>query len=115
MPVTITLTDPLAEQLSVRAKKQDLQVEEFVFNILNNALILTNRDVLNPEEVVAKIKATTPDLKNIHPATDSLLEALRNAPDYPEFDLESWEKEWADVEREMKAVTRANDIAEGRR
>jgi plasmid stability protein len=114
MSVTITLTDPLAEQLRIRAKRQHLQVEELVFTILKNALQPANQNVLTPEEVVAKIKATPPTPKNIRPATGSLLEALRNAPDYPDFDLETWEKEWADVEREMKAVTRANALAEGR-
>ena len=114
MSVTITLTDPLVKQLRIQARRQHLQLEELVFNILNNALTPANQDVLTPEEVVAKIQATPPNPMNIHPATGSLREALHNAPDYPDFDLESWEKEWANVEREMKAVTRANDIAEGR-
>ena len=38
----------------------------------------------------------------------------QNAPDDPDFDLESWRQQWAAVEAEMKAITRANDMAEGR-
>ncbi len=30
-----------------------------------------------------------------------------------EFDLDAWQNEWATIENEMKAVTRANEIAEG--
>ena len=33
----------------------------------------------------------------------------------PEFDLGVWEQEWAVVESQIRATTRANDIAEGRR
>jgi hypothetical protein len=47
------------------------------------------------------------------PATGLLAEALKNAPHDPDFDLETWTKEWAAVEAEIKAITRANDIAEG--
>ena len=114
MSITITLTDPLAEQLRIRATRQHLQLEEFVFILLKNVLQPANQDILAHEDVVAKIKATPPTLKNIRPATSSLLETLRHAPDYPDFDLEAWEKQWINVEWEMKARTRANDIAEGR-
>ncbi len=114
MSVTITLTDPLAEQLRIRAGRQHLRLEDFALDILKNALTPAMQDVPTPEDVVAKIQATPPNPKNIHSATGSLLEALRNAPDYPDFDLKSWEKKWSDAEREMKAMTRANDIAEGR-
>ncbi len=114
MPVTITLTEPLTEQLRARAKKRDLQVEDVVFNILNNALTGVSHDTLNPQEVVAKIKATPPNPQNIHSATSSLLEALRNAPNSLDFELKTWEKNWSKVEREIKTITRANNIAEGR-
>ncbi len=114
MPVTINLTDTLAEKLQVRAGMQQISLEKLAVNILNKALEPADEDYPTPEEVVARIKATPPNPANIRPGTGSLAEALQNAPDFPEFDLEAWEKEWAVVEREMKAVTRANDIAEGR-
>jgi len=64
--------------------------------------------------VVAKIQATPPNPANIRPATGSLAEALQNAPDDPDFDLETWIREWSMIEYEMKAITHANSIAEGR-
>ncbi len=115
MSVKITVTDPLAEQLRVQARRQHLQLEDLVFSLLKSALQPLTQEVLSPEEVVEKIKATPPSPRNFRPATDSLLEALCNAPDYADFNHETWEKEWADVERDIKAVVRANDIAEGRR
>jgi predicted DNA-binding protein len=66
------------------------------------------------EEVVAKIRATPSDPSNIHPATQSVVEALANAPYEPPIDLEAWNREWAKVEAELKAMTRADDKAEGR-
>jgi cell pole-organizing protein PopZ len=66
------------------------------------------------EEVVAQIKATPPNPAAIHPATASLADLLLDAPEDPDFDLERWTQQWAAVEAEMKAITRANDIAEGR-
>jgi len=63
---------------------------------------------------VAKIRAMPPNPHGIRPAAGSLAEALRNAPDDPDFDLASWSREWAAVEAEMKAMARADDIAEGR-
>jgi len=66
------------------------------------------------EEVVAKIRGTPSDPSNIHPATQSLAELLAASPEDPSFDLEEWNREWAAVEAEMKAITRANDRAEGR-
>ena len=44
----------------------------------------------------------------------SLAEALQNAPHDPDFDLETWTRQWDAIEAEMKAIDRADDIAEGR-
>jgi prevent-host-death family protein len=59
------------------------------------------------------IKATPPNPNNVHPATASLADLLREAPDEPDFDLESWTQQWNAIEAEMKAREWANDIAEG--
>jgi prevent-host-death family protein len=70
----------------------------------------------DPELValVDRIKATPPNPAAIHPATASLAELLQNAPEDPDFDLESWTQQWQAIEAEMKAIDRADDIAEGR-
>jgi plasmid stability protein len=113
MTVTITLPDDVKAQLQREAEAQDRSVEEVALGILSGALRPASAFPA-PEDVVAKIKATAPDPHNIRFARGSLAAALRAAPDDSDFDLVQWEREWAAVEREMKAMTRANDVAEGR-
>lgn len=60
------------------------------------------------------IEATPPNPAAIHPATASLADLLEDAPEDPDFDLERWTQQWAAVEAEMKAIDRADDIAERR-
>lgn len=136
MTLTITLPEKIAEQLQRKAKERHLSAVEVAIDLLENALdeqadfhpALANGKTLiaatddevetispTPEEVVAKIKALGPsDPRNIRPATGSLAQALRSIPSDPDFDFEEWNRQWAEVEAEMKAITRANDIAEGR-
>ena len=73
--------------------------------------------IRNDPELVAlveRIKATPPNPAAIHPATASLAELLQDAPEDPDFELETWTRQWAAIEAEMKAIDRADDIAEGR-
>jgi hypothetical protein len=73
--------------------------------------------IRNDPELVAlveRIKATPPNPAAIRPATGSLAEALQNAPEDPNFDLKTWTRQWDAIEAEMKAMDRADDIAEGR-
>ncbi|MCP4538307.1 MAG: type II toxin-antitoxin system Phd/YefM family antitoxin [Chloroflexi bacterium] len=73
--------------------------------------------IRNDPEMIAlveRIKATPPNPATIRPATGSLAEALQNAPEDPDFDLETWTRQWKAIEAEMKAIDRADDIAEGR-
>lgn len=73
--------------------------------------------IRNDPEMIAlveRIKATPPNLAAIHPATASLGDLLQNAPEDPDFDLETWTQQWATIEAEMKAIDRADDISEGR-
>lgn len=76
--------------------------------------ITLSDEVPTPEGVVARIQATPPNPRSIRAASGSLAAALRDAPPAPEFDLGAWQNEWAAVEAEIRATTRANDIAEGR-
>jgi prevent-host-death family protein len=73
--------------------------------------------IRNDPELVAlveRIKAMPPNPAAIHPATASLAELLQNTPEDPDFDLESWTQQWQAIEAEIKAIDRADDIAEGR-
>ena len=52
--------------------------------------------IRNDPEMIAlveKIKATPPNPNNIHPATASLADLLQNAPEDPDFDLETWTRQ----------------------
>ena len=113
MALTLTIPDDLAEQLQQAAEEQQLSVEETVAQILRNALPHANY-FPTPEQVVAKIKALPKNPLNPIPAQGSLMEYLRNSPTDPNFDLDAWNREWKAVEAEMKAITSANDVAEGR-
>lgn len=114
MTITITLSDKLARDLQYRAEEKKISVDELVADLLSEALANESEEYPTLEEVVARIKATPPNPANIHPATESLADLLRGAPEDPDFDLEAWTRDWARVEAEMKAIDRANDIAEGR-
>ena len=71
---------------------------------------------LNDElcELVTAIQTTPPNPTLIRPATANLAELLSAAPDDSSFDLQGWQRQWSALEAEMKALTRANDISEGR-
>lgn len=66
------------------------------------------------EEAAELIRATPVNHTQIRPATVNLSDMLRAAPADPTFDLESWQRQWAEVEAELKSLARANDVAEGR-
>ncbi len=115
MPVTITLPDELAASLQTRAEAQQLSLDKLVAGILTKAFAAEPEDDFPTlEEVVAEIKATPPNPAAIRLATESLADLLENGPEDPDFDLETWAKQWNAIEAEMKARDRANDIAEGR-
>ena len=114
MSIMISLPDKLAHNLQTRAEAVQLSLDELVTDLLIKLLEPEADDYPTLEEVVARIKATPPNPANIHPPTASLAELLSQAPEDPEFDLETWTSNWDKIEAEMKARDRANDIAEGR-
>ena len=69
---------------------------------------------LTLEEVVAKIKHTPKNPANIQPATESLAEGLAASPyeQDPHFDVTSWQKQWDEVEADMKAQELAHEQSE---
>ncbi len=112
MAITITLEDGLFAELKERAKKQQLSVEQLVIRILTEAM--AGSEPVTPREAVARVQATPPNPAQVRPAAGDLADLLHAAPGDPCFDLESWKRQWSNVEAEMKAITRANDSAEGR-
>ncbi len=113
MSITITLPDDVQAQLQRAAESQRRSLEELALDILASAAGAGPAEP-TPEEVVARIRATSPNPKSVRAATGSLAAALRDAPHIPDFNLGLWEHEWAVVESQIRATTRANDIAEGR-
>jgi len=112
MAITVTLDDGLVAGLQNMAKRQQLSVEQLVISILTEAQ--EDSDPVTPPEAVATIQATPRNPAEVRPATANLADILNAAPGDPSFDLEGWNRQWSVVEAELKAITRANDVAEGR-
>ena len=113
MSTTITLPDDVARKLQARAGARKVSLDDLIAKLLNDML---EREEAGPtlDQVIVNIKMTRPDPAAFHPATESLAEKLANSPVDPSFDAQAWNREWAGVEAEMKAITRADDLAEGR-
>lgn len=112
MVITITRADDLVAEFKERARKQRLSVEQLAIRLLTEAL--TGSEPVTPREAVARIQATPPAPAQVRPGASNLADLLHAAPGDPCFDLASWNRQWSIVEAEMKAITRANDDAEGR-
>lgn len=122
MSITITLPDILAAKLETEAQAQSRSAEDIAVELLDQALgvepLAPDYVPLTLEEIVARIRATPPNPEMIRPPSGSLGEYLAASiaaedPNEP-FDEAEWNRQWAAVEAEMKAMTRANDLAEGR-
>lgn len=124
MSITITLPDMLAAKLETEAMARNQSAEEVAVELLDHALAAepeeTEHFPLTLEEVVAKIRSLPLDPSLIRQPMGSLEEYLekslaKEAEENVEFDQEAWQRDWNAFEVELKAVSRANDIAEGRR
>lgn len=124
MPLTITLPNILERKLHAKAAIYQQPIDKLTIDFLSRALddepddyfatggtlatdflVAESNDYPTLEEVVAKIKATPPNPAMIEPAKESLLEYLLDSPPLdPSFDLEEWNREWAKVEAELKAM-----------
>ncbi len=111
MSVTITLPQTLEAALQTVAEARKLSVEEFVLDIRGHAAKTLRTP--SPEAIVAEIRAAP--TSTVIAATGSLSAALESASEDSEFQLETWQRQWSAVDSEMKALARANDLAEGRR
>jgi plasmid stability protein len=113
MTLTITLPEPLTLALKQRAAQEHRPPVDLALKLLADALE-EEEDFPTLEEIVAQIKATPPDPTAIHPAQGSLADALASLPKDPDFDVVAWQREWNELEAEMKARDRADAIQEGR-
>ncbi|MBP9501390.1 MAG: hypothetical protein KBF17_04435 [Candidatus Promineofilum sp.] len=106
MTISIQLSETLEKNLRRAARQRRLSPEKLAAQILEEALFVETSP--NLEEVIAKIKALPPNPHAIRPAVGSLKEALEAAPEDPNFNLEKWQRQWAAVEEEMKAMDRVD-------
>ncbi|PDW02267.1 hypothetical protein [Candidatus Viridilinea mediisalina] len=123
MTTTITLPETLARQLAQRAATERLSVETLAIAFLTSALHEERLDESEEERspldedpellaLIASIKAMPPDPAYIIPAKGNLADVLRiMAQGEPDQDL----LDALDAaEQELRAIDRANDVAEGR-
>ena len=124
---TITLPEQIAVQLQRRATDERLSVEALAIAYITNGLTrpapssvsASTTELTNDPELlalVARITALPPNPASIIPAKGDLAEVLRTleAVDDPAYDLAVEIAALDAAELELRALDRANDIAEGR-
>ena len=113
MTTTITLPERLVEQLQQQAAARHRSVEALVIEYVEAALSDEATDEEESfEALVARIKATPPNPLSIIPAQGNLADVLRDMV-AGEPDKEVLVALVA-AEEELRAIDRADDIAEGR-
>jgi hypothetical protein len=112
LTISITLNDELVAGLEPNAKQRQLSVEQLAIKILMDAV--TGSRGLTPEEVVAKIQARRSQPISARTPSANLANLLGDSEIDPNFDQQKWRREWAAMEAEMKEMTKANNMAEGR-
>lgn len=113
MTVIISIPHDMERKLQHKAQMERVPLEQLIIDLLRDALE-TETAFPSPEEVVARIQAAPVNPASLRLSSGSLAEALRRAPEDPDFDLSAWNQSWAVVEAEMQTITRANAAAEGR-
>jgi hypothetical protein len=129
MDITLVLPETMVERLERQAGKLNVSLDDMAWKLLNDALVKESAATTHPdngdkddlpslEEVVARIKAIPPNPAAVVPATKTIEEVVAyweaNPPDESDISPEEWERLWAAFEQELKAIDRADDIAEGR-
>lgn len=127
MTTTITLPETLARQLAQRAATERLSVETLAIAFLTFALheerleeSAEERSSLDEDPellaLIASIKAMPPNPANIIPARGNLADVLRalESVEDPDYDLDAELAALDAAEAELRAIDRANDVAEGR-
>lgn len=100
MALLIDLPPTLESKVKAEAQKRKRTLEQIVVDRL--AQTFADDGTPTMAEVVARIMATPPNPAMITAPQGDLAEALRNGPTDPNFDLKTWEQEWADAEAEVK-------------
>ena len=144
MQVMLTLPDPLVSRLISQAESINITFNELLLKTLQKGMSTTlelqklvnsseadidgliAQDAISPiyfveeetvADVVKRIKARPPNPANIHRATktvDQLMKDLaENPPEESEFSPAEWDQMWAKFEHDMKMSARQKNITEG--
>ena len=109
MSLTISLPAEKQEKLKKRADAFHWSEEQMASHLLELAL---DTSLPSLDEIIERVRSLPSILGNGPTSNISLAEALRNAPEDPDFDLAGWTAQWQAVEAEMKAIERADTIAD---
>ncbi len=111
MTLTISLPAEVQIKLEKRANAVQWSVEKMATHLLDEALEYPFPTL---EEIVARARRLPPTL-TLPGKVDiqAWREALHNPENAPVFDEEAWTAQWNAVDEEMRALTKANAIAEG--
>ena len=109
MTLTISLPMEVQEKLKKRADAFQWSEEQMANHLLTQVL---DASLPSFEEIVERVQSLPSGLVSRPDSNISLAEALRNAPEDPDFNLAEWTAQWQAVEAEMKAIERADAIAD---
>ena len=124
---TITVPKSISTLLEQKAARLQISVEALTAKLLSEALadeaselseVKIDENFPTLAEIVAGIKALPPNPKSIQRAERAhdlaYIDWLLANPPTDTLPFEEWNRLWTAFEQELKAVDRANDIAEGR-
>lgn len=109
MTLTISLSDETQRKLKKRADAFKWSEEQMASHLIDTVL---NASLPSLDEIIERVRNLPPSLENRPTSNLALAEALRNGPEDPDFNLAEWTAQWQAVEAEMKAIERADAIAD---
>lgn len=118
MTTTIQLPDDLSQLLRERARRNKQSLESHVIEILRDTTespgtaIDHEQAAEELQNLVRQIRSQPSAPSAITEPRGSLDEVLSAQPEDPTFDLEQWDREWMNVERELKLIELEDALAD---
>jgi hypothetical protein len=114
MATTVVLPDELIERLRRTARLRRVPLDALVVDLLSEAI--SDQDDRRAywllDDVVARIRETPRNPAGYQPPLAALSEVTVTVD--PSFDLEIWTRQWQQVETELDALDRQDDVTQGR-
>jgi hypothetical protein len=112
--IHLVLPEGIHSRLKGKARNMRCSLEEAALRILDRALEDRKSEPQDDlEEIVRQIKSIPPNPESIRSARGDLEEALSALPEEPDFDFAQWERQWDEMEEEMRRTDALDDMAEG--